>query len=420
MEKIIINGPNELYGKIEVHSSKNSILPILSASILAEGKVILKNCPKITDIENMLKILDSLGCEVSFIDGTITIDGQNASKCNISAELSKNLRSSIFMLGSILSRFKYAKIAYPGGCDIGKRPIDLHILGLKKLNAKIIENFDGIECIGENLKGNLVDLSFPSVGATENIMLAAVKAKGDTTILNAASEPEIVDLQNFLNKMGAKISGAGTKKISIVGVAELKGVEYSPISDRIVAGTLLIATAMCGGEVVLNNFNCRHLESLVSILRKSACKVKCKNDKIYIQSKKKLNFLSKIITAPYPGFPTDLQAQIVAAMAVANGVSEVKETIFETRFKYIDELKKMGADITVNGNTATINGVRQLTGAKVFAKDLRGGAALILAGLAAFSKTEVFDIYHIDRGYESIEKMLHRLGADIVRGKIEE
>jgi len=420
MEKFIIHGPNKLYGKIEVQSSKNSILPILSACLLASGKVVLKNCPQITDIDNMLKILESLGCQTSFIDGTITVDSQKASKYNISAELSKNLRSSIFMLGSILSRFKHAVIAYPGGCDIGKRPIDLHIYGLKQLNAKVLEKADEIECIGENLEGNLVNLSFPSVGATENIMLAAAKANGITTILNAAREPEIVDLQNFLNKMGAKISGAGTKKITITGVKDLKGVEYSPIFDRIVAGTLLIATAMCGGEVLLENCNCGHLESLIALLRKSACKIMCINDKIYIESKNCLKAALKIQTAPYPLFPTDLQAQMVAAMSVASGESEIIETIFETRFKYIDELKKMGADIKIKENLAIISGIKNLTGAKVFAKDLRGGAALCLAGLKACGVTEVYNIYHIDRGYQNLEDMLSKLGADIKRGRVEE
>lgn len=415
MEKYIIDGGCKLEGVVKIQSSKNAVLPLLAASLLTKEEVIIKNCPKITDVFNMIKILEILGCKVEFQEKNLKIDSAKAKGCKIPEDLSKTMRSSIFLLGSIIGRFKYAAISYPGGCNIGSRPIDLHIEGLKSLNIKIIEDKDVIECIAEKLKGASFCLRVPSVGATENIMLAAVLAEGKTTIYNSALEPEIVELQNFINAMGGCVKGAGSPVIEILGVKELKKVEFSPVSDRIVAGTMLILGALCGSELELNNCIPKHLISLITKLRETACHIECINDKIYIQAPNKLLSVKTIETAPYPQFPTDLQAQFLALAAVTKGETRITETIFETRFNHVAELVKMGAKIEVLNRTAVVKGVKNLKGAKLQAKDLRGGAALVLAGLKANGTTIVEDIYHIDRGYEDFEGILTSLGAKIKR-----
>ena len=415
MEKYIIRGGRRLNGSVNVHASKNAVLPILAASILTEEKVRIRNCPAISDVTNMLEILRILGCRIEWEDGDVLIDSRQADKHKIPVSLAKKLRSSIFMLGSIIGRFRDARISYPGGCDIGLRPIDLHIKGLRGLNVEINERSGLIDCNGKDLCGGTVNLDFPSVGATENIIMAATLAKGKTTILNAAKEPEIEDLQNFINAMGGKVSGAGSSTVEIEGVPRLHGAEYTPMPDRIVAGTYLIAGAMCGGEIEVTGVNPEHIQSVLFKLRESACKIECNRDKIRLIAPERLLACHLIETNPYPGFATDLQAQMLAALSIAEGTSVVVENIFETRFRHAGELVKMGANITIRDRMAVIRGVPQLSGAEVFAFDLRGGAALVLAGLAAAETTVVNDIYHIERGYCDLEKNLSALGADIRR-----
>ncbi len=417
MDKYVINGGNKLYGEVKIQAAKNSVLPILAASVLCDGVVRVKNAPEIADVENMLKILSRLGCVVSREGGDAVVDGREADGFEIPSGLAHELRSSIFLLGSLVSRFKRAKIAYPGGCDIGLRPIDLHLSGLKSLGVKITESNGYILCSCERLTGTEIMLDCPSVGATENIMLAAVKADGITVIKNAAREPEIEDLQKFLNAAGAKISGAGSSTIIIQGVNSLCGVDFHPMADRIEAGTFLIAAAMCGGEITINGISGENISSLLHKLRENGCKIHIKNDKIYLKSDKRLNSVKTIETQPYPGFPTDLQAQAAALCCICSGHSIVTENLFEMRFKYVPELRKMGADITVAGRNAFIRGVDGLKGAHVTACDLRGGAALVLAALAAKGCSEVSGVRHLDRGYGCFEGKISKLGGNILRVK---
>jgi len=415
MEKYIINGGNKLYGSVRVQTAKNAVLPILAAAVLTDGKVRLLDIPRITDVKNMVKILSCLGCKSVYEGNNLVIDSSSADCYEIPRELAHELRSSVFLLGSVISRFHTAKIAYPGGCDIGLRPVDLHLTGLKRLGVEITEESGYIICRCDKLCGNEIMLDCPSVGATENIMLAAVKAEGTTVIQNAAREPEIEDLQRFLNCMGAKVQGAGSGTIIIEGVKTLVGCEYHPIADRIEAGTFLVAAAMCGGEVVLEGASPENLSSLLHKLRENGCKIRINNDKISLESFKRLTSVKSIETQPYPGFPTDLQAQFTALCCICRGNSIITENLFETRFKYAPELRKMGADITVINRNAFVRGVEKFKGATVVAHDLRGGAALVLAGLAAEGRSEILDISHIDRGYGAFEYKLRSLGADIVR-----
>jgi len=415
MEKLIVKGCGKLSGSISVQTSKNAVLPILAASILTEEKVVIRNCPNITDVDNMIKILRSLGCGAEKQGGAVIIESAGINKTDVPAELAKELRSSVFLLGSVLGRLKSAVVSQPGGCHIGKRPIDLHIKGLRELNVRIEDYGETHYFDGGNIKGGTVRLDFPSVGATENIMMAAALSRGKTVIINAAKEPEIVDLQNFISAMGGKIFGAGSGTIEIEGVEKLHGCEYTPIPDRIAAGTYLAAAVITGGEAELFNCRCEHIYPLIVKFRETACYVECNNDKIYIKSPKKLNCFNAIETEPYPGFPTDLQAPVVSLASVADGTSIVTENVFETRFKYAEELKKMGADIIVRDRTAIVRGVKKLNGAPVSANDLRGGAALIIAALAAEGKTEISEVRHIDRGYDDIAGVLNALGADIRR-----
>lgn len=415
MEKYIINGGNKLYGNVEIQSAKNSVLPILAASVLTDEKVTLVNVPHISDVRNMVNILSCLGCKAVYDGNNIIIDSSSADCFEIPSALAHELRSSVFLLGSVISRFRSAKIAYPGGCDIGLRPVDLHLTGLKRLGVQITEKNGYILCKCDKLSGNEIMLDCPSVGATENIMLAAAKAEGVTVIKNAAREPEIEDLQNFLNLIGAKVAGAGSGTIVIEGVKSLSGCEYKPIPDRIEAGTFLIGAAMCGGEITAEGLYPENISSLIHKLTENGCKIRIDNDKIVLENHRKLTSVKTIETQPYPGFPTDLQAQFTALCCICTGHSIVTENLFETRFKYVPELRKMGADVTVFGRNAFVRGVDKFKGAQVLAHDLRGGAALVLAGLAAEGRSEVMDISHIDRGYGSFEYKLRKLGADIVR-----
>ena len=415
MDKYIVNGGNPLFGSVNIQTAKNSVLPILAASVLTDEKIVVRNVPAISDVHNMVKILGCLGCRVAFIGKDVVID---ASPCNcyeIPSVLAREIRSSVFLLGSVVSRFHKAKIAYPGGCDIGLRPVDLHLNGLKRLGVEITEANGYISCVCDKIVGNEIMLDCPSVGATENIMLAAVKAEGVTVIKNAAREPEIEDLQRFLNSIGANVHGAGSGTVVVHGVEKLGGCVYQPICDRIEAGTFLIGAAMCGGEIELNGVNAELISSLLHKLRENGCKIKVKDDKITLRSEKRPYSVKSIETQPYPGFPTDLQAQMTALCCVCRGNSIVTENLFETRYKYVPELRKMGADITVVDRNAFVHGVEKLRGAEVIAHDLRGGAALVIAALAAEGRSEIFDISHIDRGYTDFEYKLRAIGGDIVR-----
>ena len=410
MEKFVIEGGRPLYGEIEIQSAKNAVLPLLAASVLTEERIVIHNCPRITDVLNMAQILEELGCRTSFTDGALTVDPSDAANHEIPAALAKELRSSVFMLGSVLSRFGRARIAYPGGCDIGLRPIDLHLGGLRRLGVRIEEEGGYINCTCGKMRGADIVLGCPSVGATENIMLAAVKAEGTTVIRNAAKEPEIADLQNFVNRMGGRISGGGSSTVVVEGVKSLHGAEYTPVSDRIEAGTFLIASAMCGGELALKNARAENLSALLDKLREISCKIHAIDDKIYIKSGAR--FSPKLIeTSPYPGFPTDLQAPMTALACICGGSTVVVENLFETRFKHVPELIRMGADITVRGRS----GVPRLHGADVCAGDLRGGAALALAAISAEGRSTVTDLRHIDRGYSEFEYKLRGAGARIRR-----
>ena len=418
MDKFIIDGGVKLYGKVQAQSAKNTVLPLLAASVLTDEQVKIRGVPPINDVENMMRILTEVGCKIQRKKDCVVIDSSNAVSHEIPTRLTKELRSSVFMLGSVLTRFRRAKISYPGGCDIGLRPIDLHLSGLKRLGVKIVEKDGYIHCEADKLVGAEILLDFPSVGATENIVLAAVKAEGVTVIRNAAKEPEIIDLQNFLNAMGAKVRGAGGGTVIIEGVKKLRGVEYTPIGDRIEAGTYLIAAATCGGEIETTGVPPENIAALLHKLRENGCKIHTKNDKILLWSDGRLRSVNIVETMPFPGFPTDLQAQYATLCATASGSTLVVENLFETRYRYAAELKRMGADITVRGRTALIRGVERLHGATVTACDLRGGAALVLAALKAEGQSTVLDLFHIDRGYADFEGKLKKLGAKIRRVRI--
>ncbi len=418
MDKYIINGGEKLYGKVEIQSAKNTVLPLLAASVLTDEPVKLRRVPAINDVENMMRILGEVGCKIKRQKDCAVIDSSNAVSHEIPMQLTKELRSSVFMLGSVLTRFRRAKIAYPGGCDIGLRPIDLHLAGLKRLGVEIVEKEGFIHCEAGRLKGAEILLDFPSVGATENIILAAVKAEGITVIRNAAKEPEIVDLQRFLNAMGANIHGAGGGTVVVEGVKRLHGVDYTPIGDRIEAGTFLIAAAACGGEIETRGVPPENIAALLHKLRENGCKIHIKGDKIVLSSSGRLKAVDIVETMPFPGFPTDMQAQYASLCCIAEGATLVVENLFETRYRYAAELKRMGADITVRDRTAFIRGVERLHGAEVTASDLRGGAALVLAALSAEGQSSVFNLSHVDRGYADFEGKLRGLGAKIRRVRV--
>ena len=415
MESLFIQGGRELNGSVEVSTAKNSLLPILAASILVDDQIVLHKVTRFLDVMNMLEILKSLGVKYDFQDDTLIIDSRDIDQHLIREEYSKKIRSSIFLLGPMLARLKRAKVSYPGGCDIGNRPIDQHIKGLKCLNVKITERHGYIVCDGKNMRAGEIHLDFPSVGATENLMMSAVFLKGTTTIHNCAREPEIVDLQNFLNALGARVTGAGSSTITIIGVDKLKSAEYSPMSDRIIAGTYMIACAMCGGRIQLQNSKKQDNLALIEKLRQSGVSIKESYANIEIIAKKRPKSANIIDTQPYPGFPTDLQNQMLVMQTISRGTSVVIENMFENRFKICNELIRMGANIAVRDRIAIIRGVDKLYGAKVTATDLRCGAGLVLAGLVAEEYTTIEDVYHIDRGYLSIEEDFCKLGAEIKR-----
>ena len=416
MKSYIIEGGKKLEGTVKISGSKNASLPILAATILSEKKNKLYNVPQIKDTKTTLEILKLLGCKIKQNSGKIEINSKHITKTEIPEHLMREMRSTVIMAGALLGRFKEVTFSYPGGCDIVSRPIDLHINAFKKLGVEITEEAGFIKCKANKIIGTNIDLDFPSVGATENIILATVLSTGTTTINNAAMEPEIIDMVQFLKKMGAKIQGEGTNQIIIDGVEKLSGVSYNIMPDRIEAGTILCAVAATGGNVTLDNVMPEHLTAVINKLEETGCKIEINNKKITLNAPKKLKSID-IKTMTYPGFPTDLQ-QIFATMLVkASGTSIIVENIFESRYKYISELRKMGAKVTVEGKTAIIKGTRKINATTVVCTDLRGGAALVIAGLMAKGKSRVENIGYIQRGYENLENKLGSLGAKI---KLEE
>ncbi|HHW99449.1 MAG TPA: UDP-N-acetylglucosamine 1-carboxyvinyltransferase [Firmicutes bacterium] len=415
MERIVIAGGRPLYGKVRIGGAKNAALPILGATLLTESPCILREVPNLTDVGVMRSILQHLGAKVEVNGDTVTVEAAALTSLTVPEHLMREMRSSIIVMGALLTRFGTVKVSQPGGCDIGSRPIDLHIKGLKELGAEIVEKHGYITATCERLRGASIHLDFPSVGATQNLMMAATLAEGTTVITNAAKEPEIVDLQNFINSLGANIKGAGTDTIRIEGVEKLHGTDYTVIPDRIVAGTYLIAGAITGGQVTVENVIPEHLESLLAKLREMGVQVDTTGDSVTVRVTQPLKAIDSLRTLPYPGFPTDLQAPMMALLCVANGTSIVTETVFESRFKHVNELRRMGADIKVNERTAIIKGVQALSSANVAATDLRAGAALVLAGLAADGITVVSDVHHIYRGYVDLDENLRGLNARIER-----
>lgn len=414
MPKLRIEGGKALCGVIDIQGAKNSILPIMAATLVAEGECVIKNCPRISDTRTALEILRRLGAVVHQWGNTVSVDCRNAVDFEIPDALMRKMRSSVIFLGALLSRHGKAVISFPGGCELGPRPIDLHLSALEKLGVEIREEFGCLFCRADRITGCEIPLAFPSVGATENIMLASVRAKGTTVITNAAREPEIEDLQSFLNEMGAKVSGAGTSTVTVCGVEGLSGCTHKVIPDRIVTATYLCAVAATRGNALLRNTCPEHNASLLSALRQCGCEVEAVGDLLRI-SCDGIASAGRIRTMPYPGFPTDAQAPFMGLMCLAKGNTVFVETVFENRYKHVAELQRMGARITTEGRVAVVEGVRRLRGAPVRATDLRGGAALMIAGLAADGITEISDVYHIDRGYEEPERILSQLGASVCR-----
>lgn len=418
MDKLVINGSKRLTGEIEVHGSKNSVLPILAACVLSQGENIIHNCPILSDVDAALKILVELGCKVKREEHTVCVDSSGVNGFEISDSLMREMRSSVIFLGAILGRTGKAVLSTPGGCEIGLRPIDMHISAMEQLGAEVFEEHGRLHFECKNgLHGARVILPFPSVGATENIMIASCVAKGTTIITNAAREPEISDLADFLNGCGAKIHGAGDSTIIIDGVERLTATTHTVIPDRIAASTYLLAGAITHGRVCIKEIIPAHLGALIPVLKQSGCDISVSNRWICISSPPRLSRVKTVRTMPYPGFPTDVQAPLTAMLSVADGTSVVVENIFECRYKHVSELIRLGAKINVEGRTAVIEGVPYLTGASVVSPDLRGGFALVIAGLAAKGETVISGVEHIDRGYENPEKLLSALGADVKRIK---
>lgn len=418
MEKLIINGGRSLYGKVEISGAKNAAVAILPAAIMAgKGICVIDNIPNIEDVHCIERIIESLGCKVKVTNNSVTIDSSILKSYDANTEDVRKMRASYYLIGALLGRFKRARVEMPGGCPIGVRPIDQHIKGFEALGANVKIEHGVVIVEADRLIGTNIFFDVVSVGATINVMLAATFAEGTTILENSAKEPHVVDVANFLNTMGANIKGAGTDVIRITGVKELQGCSYSVIPDQIEAGTYMIATAACGGEVTINNVIPKHLESISAKLIEMGADVIENGDSVTVKSSKNLKGVN-IKTLPYPGFPTDVQQPMSALLCVSKGRSIINESIWESRFKHVDELKKMGATVKVEGRTAIIDGADRLTGAVVKATDLRAGAAMIIAGLIAEGTTEVLNIEHIDRGYPNIENKFNELGANIKRATV--
>ena len=415
MEKLVIKGGRPLHGRVRVSSAKNAVLPIIVATLLPDSPATIIDAPNLEDVRTISSVSEYLGGSVIHKGNEMIFDTSMITKTEASYDLMSRMRASFLVMGPLLAKKRHAKIALPGGCMIGSRPIDLHLKAFEAMGAEITIGNGFVEALAPNgLKGATIYLDFPSVGATENILMAAVLAEGKTIIENAAEEPEIVDLVTFLSSMGANIKGAGTNVIRIEGVKHLYGASHTVIPDRIEAGTFIIAAAMVGGDVVIENVLTEHLKPLLAKLSEAGVVVEKEIDSVHIISQGRIKS-ADIKTLPYPGFPTDLQAQFMAMMTVGDGVSTITETVFENRFMHVGELCRMGADIRVEGRKAIVHGVPFLQGAFVRATDLRAGAALVLAGLAAHGVTEIGDLHHIDRGYDHLVEKLRGLGADIVR-----
>lgn len=415
MEAFVVEGGVALRGEARVDSAKNAVLPILAAAVLTPEEIVLHNVTDITDVGHMAAILTMLGCRVERSGRDMTVDCGGIHSWEMPDQLSKQIRSSIFLLGPILARFRKATVTFPGGCEIGLRPIDLHLSGLRQLGVEISEEGGLIHCDGRNMHAGEVHFDYPSVGATENVMMAAVLLPGTTVIHNPAREPEIADLQAFINAMGGKIRGAGTHYIAVEGVERLHGTAWTPMADRIVAGTLLAAVAITGGEITLTNAPESDMVAVTAKLREMGCRLEERPGWIHLRAPKRLTAFAQLQTQPHPGFPTDMQVQMLALLSTAEGMGVITENVFENRFTHAGDLNRMGAHILCTGRTAVVRGVPELYGAHVTARDLRGGAALVLAGLRARGETLVDHAELIDRGYDHLERQLSRLGGKVRR-----
>lgn len=419
MEELIIKGGKKLKGEIKVQGAKNACLPIMGAAMIPIGESLIKHCPILEDTNTACEILKHLGCKIKREDDGVYINSTGVDNCEIPKKLMHQMRSSIVFLGAMLARTKEATVHFPGGCDIGSRPIDLHLTALKKMGVDVEEVGGKLHCkvIGNNMHGADIFLSFPSVGATENILLAASTAEGVTVIRNAAAEPETEDLANYLNKCGARIRGGGTPTIYIEGVKSLHPCEHTVIPDRIVATTLLCAAAITGGDILIKDANVSHISSILPIMDEAGCYVRATKREIFCKAPFRLKAFNPIRTMPYPGFPTDAQPVMMALATKARGTSIFVETIFENRFRHVPQLQKFGASIRVEDRVAVVEGIEKLEGASVVSPDLRGGASLIVEALAAEGTSHISDLFFVDRGYQSIEKQLNSLGANIIRNK---
>jgi UDP-N-acetylglucosamine 1-carboxyvinyltransferase len=416
MDRIVIRGGERLIGEVEVSGSKNATLPVFAASLLAEGGNLFQNVPNLKDVETIVKVLKNLGVKARKEGEIYRIDATEVSNHEAPYDLVKTMRASILVLGPLVARMRKGIVSLPGGCAIGARPINLHLMGLEAMGAKIELRRGYIEASADRLKGAEISFDIPTVTGTENLMMAATLAKGKTTLQNAAMEPEVVDLANVLTKMGAKIKGAGTPLIEIEGVESLHGVDHSMVRDRIEAGTLMVAAGLTRGNIKILHCPLQQMESVVSKLREAGMEIDSDGDGARVVGNRRIRSVD-VKTQPYPGFPTDMQAQFMVLMSLAKGLSVISETIFENRFIHVSELRRMGGNIRIQGNTAIIQGTEILSGAQVMATDLRASASLILAGLAAEGITEVSRVYHLDRGYEGLDKKLASLGADVQRVK---
>lgn len=413
MSRFLVEGGHKLSGELTVQGAKNSVLPILAATVITRGETVLLNCPRLRDVETSVKILQYLGCAVHWEGSALIVDSSGLNSWEISDALMREMRSSAVYLGALLTRCGRAKLSYPGGCELGPRPIDLHLSGLRRLGAEIREEGGVLDCRAERLRGREIVLSMPSVGATENLMLAACGGTGVTRIVNAAREPEIEDLQNFLRACGARVYGGGTSTVVVEGGQSLHGCTYRIMPDRIATATYLCAVATAGGEVRLLRARGSHLSTVTALLNEAGCRIREDAEAISLRKDRRLRAVGPVRTAPYPGFPTDAQAVLMAALLTASGSSVFEENIFSSRYRHVDEMTRMGGSIRVSGRVAVVTGVEKLHGARVCASDLRGGAALVIAALGAAGHSEVLGGEHIERGYEDFAGTLRTLGASV-------
>ena len=420
MNQLLVSGGNRLQGEVRIQGAKNSVLPILAATLLTRQQVILRNCPHLRDVDASVRILHALGCDARWEEDALVVDTGGMTGCAVSDDLMREMRSSAVFLGAILARCGEAELSYPGGCELGPRPIDLHLAGLRRLGAQIDDRGGMLTCTAPRLTGQEIVLGFPSVGATENLMLAACGAEGTTVISNAACEPEIEELQAFLNACGGKVQGGGTPTVRVEGGRPLHGCTFTIMPDRIVTATYLCAAAAAGGEVFLRGARERHLSAVTAVLREAGCEIRADGEGLFCAGPQQLCAVSPVRTAPYPGFPTDAQAVLMAALLRSRGATVFEENLFENRYRHVGELARMGAEIRVSGRVAVVSGVERLHGAAVRCTDLRGGAALCVAALAAEGTSRVWETGHIHRGYEDSARDLRALGADVVCPEREE